>query len=395
MHSGELNQFDAAASFIHATRSSRVNTAPRPGTILVVDDVVDYCEEIADGLAQHGFRVYFATSGRQAIDIGSLLRPDVLVSDWMLKDHVHGLAVSEALRLVYPSLQTVLITGFASQDLRLDARIADVFEFLEKPFPLEAVETAVRRALATPHPWKHSVGIGFIEVDQNGTIVFANYGAWAMLAGRIGTGTAVEMSDVLDDEQISLLSGAAQHWVEVSPKGEEPELWLARARIVPENNSTVYVLLNWKNRAYRYSAIVNRLLGLREPQPKDIQLAGHVLVVDDYEAVRRIAVDILRHFNCICHTAQTHEEAIRLFVHDVDIKHVILDFEMPNSNIQELLTQLRSVRPDVEIIGTSSNNNSAQFAALGVTRFLPKPWEVDQLLETLAPKSSSARDFED
>ncbi|MFN8392557.1 MAG: response regulator [Bdellovibrionota bacterium] len=385
MLSAELNQFEANEDNLRAIRSERLNTASRPATILVVDDVLDYCEEIAYGLSRHGYRVFIATSGREAIDIGSFVRPDVLVTDWMLKDHVHGLAVSEALRLVYPSLQTVLITGFASQDLRVDARVADVFEFLEKPFPMEDIEQAVRNALVSPHPWKHALGIGFVEIDQTGNIVFANYGAWCMLAKRIGSGTTLKAHEIFADDQLKVLEGATKGWVEVSPLGEEKEIWLVRGRKISEQDSTIYVMLNWKNRAYRYSAIVHRLLGLQEPQPKDIQLNGHVLVVDDYEAVRRIAVDILRHFNCICHTAQTHEEAIRLFVHDVDIRHVILDFEMPGSNIEELIQRLRTLRPNTEIIGTSSNNNAAKFAALGVDRFLAKPWEVDQLLQALCP----------
>jgi len=393
MHTAELLQIEEPSHEYHSGADHRVFSAKRAPTVLVVDDVLDYCEELAHGLSRVGYRVFVASSGREAIDIGSIVRPDVLVTDWMLKDHVHGLAVSEALRLVYPSMQTVLITGFASQDLRVDARVADVFEFLEKPFPLEDIVAAVGRAASNPHPWKHPLGIGFFEADSSGRVVFANYGAWSMLAKNIGTGTTVDLAEIFNEGQLKMLAQSTDHWTELCIISDEPEVWLVRGKKVPEHNSTIYVLLNWQSRSYRYSAVVQRLLGLREPQPKDFHLDGHVLIVDDYEAVRRIAVDVLRHFNCVCHTAQSHDEAIRLFAHDVDIKHVILDFEMPGSNVTELVARLRSLRPNVRIIGSSSNSNRAKFEELGVEKFLAKPWEVDQLLQILTPETKPSGDF--
>ena len=365
------------------SEASRKTTEARSGTVLVVDDVRDYCEEIAFALSRDGYRVLIATSGREAILAGTVARPDVLVTDWMLKDHVHGLDVAEALQLVSPTMQTILITGFASEDLRVDARVAEVFQFIEKPFPIEDIRKSVRAARQATRPWTHQMLIGFLEVNRSRSIVYANPAARELFGRTITGEDSGNLDEIFNSDQLLSLYVANEQWVEAFPMSPKLCTWSVRGREL-QNGNTIYVLLDERHKAYRCSALVNRLLGLKENLPKELQLEGHILVVDDYEAVRRLAVDVLRHFNCVCHTAQTHEEAIRLFAHDVDIKTVILDFEMQSSDPVELVNRLRDLRPGVRIIGTSVKENRAAFAAMGVKYFLAKPWEVNQLLEILS-----------
>ena len=114
--------------------------------ILVVDDEAGYCEELTLSLAHAGHEVETAMSGRQAIDLGARYRPDVLVADWMLRNSIHGLHVSQVLRTIRPEAQTILITGFASQHLKAEAKRFRVYDFIEKPFSLDRLHTAVRDA---------------------------------------------------------------------------------------------------------------------------------------------------------------------------------------------------------------------------------------------------------
>lgn len=102
-----------------------------------------------------------------------------------------------------------------------------------------------------------------------------------------------------------------------------------------------------------------------------------------FEAIRRLAVDVLRHFRCVCHTAQTHEEAVRLFAHDIDIKYIILDCEVPGGDLKDFVARVRALRSDTKIIGTSGKDKQAEFRDLGIFDFLPKPWEVNDLLRAL------------
>jgi CheY-like chemotaxis protein len=61
----------------------------------------------------------------------------------------------------------------------------------------------------------------------------------------------------------------------------------------------------------------------------------------------------------------------------------VLDYHMRGADVASLMARIRSQRPDVTIVGHSSMERREHFAALGVDRFLLKPWTPDQLWELL------------
>ena len=66
--------------------------------VLIVDDERDYRDQLSLCLSEDELEIRTAGSGREAIDLGACFRPDVLVADWMLKNHIHGLHVAEVLQ---------------------------------------------------------------------------------------------------------------------------------------------------------------------------------------------------------------------------------------------------------------------------------------------------------
>ena len=116
-------------------------------TVLIVEDEDSLRETLSGYLAHEGFEVIAAASGYEALEIGFDTKPDVLIADWMLKDHIHGLHVSEVFRALHPGLNTILITGFPSQDLLEESDRCGVSRLLEKPFDLQELQDAVRFAL--------------------------------------------------------------------------------------------------------------------------------------------------------------------------------------------------------------------------------------------------------
>ena len=117
--------------------------------VLVVDDEPSYRKYLEKYLTHEGYEVRAAGNGREAMEIAKGFEPHVLLVDWMLKDRLHGLDVGLALRASHASLQILLMTGYASADVREQARQANVFRFLEKPFGLEEVASAVADAVRT------------------------------------------------------------------------------------------------------------------------------------------------------------------------------------------------------------------------------------------------------
>ncbi|MCH7868856.1 MAG: response regulator [Myxococcales bacterium] len=116
--------------------------------VLIVDDEPSYRDYLERFLTREGYDVRTASTGQEALAIGKDFLPQVILADWMLKDHIHGLQVAESLREIKPDLQILLMTGFPSSEIRKEADRAEVFRFLEKPFGLDEVSAAIAAATA-------------------------------------------------------------------------------------------------------------------------------------------------------------------------------------------------------------------------------------------------------
>jgi CheY-like chemotaxis protein len=119
-------------------------------------------------------------------------------------------------------------------------------------------------------------------------------------------------------------------------------------------------------------------------------LCGPVLVVDDDADYRKIVALRLGSIGCRCQLAGTHAEALRLLSRHPDIEVAVLDYHMRGADIARLVEQVRAIRPEVMLVGHSSMERVKHFAALGVDRFLLKPWTPEQLGEVL---QSDGRSF--
>jgi CheY-like chemotaxis protein len=53
---------------------------------------------------------------------------------------------------------------------------------------------------------------------------------------------------------------------------------------------------------------------------------------------------------------------------------------MPDGHVAHLVPRLRTVRPDLPVVGTSAANRGKDFARCGVNRFIAKPWGLEDLV---------------
>lgn len=352
--------------------------------ILVVDDVADYCDELATGLSLDGHSVLTAHDPAYAIYLGSSIRPDVLVTDWLLQSHIYGLDVSEAIRIVKSNVQTVLITGFATIDLYQQANEFGVTNFLEKPFPLARIREAVKTAIRMPSVVGTDAPVGILELDERGAVSYQNDYAQRMFA-RLNFNLSVRnLKDMLRIEVSGEFPAARHKWLEFHVPSAEFGLWQVRTRPLFPGRELI-VLIDAENKGWKNSSLVARLLGLPEEDLGwgHVEVDGHVLVVDDSETIRMLARSILAELNVVCHTAQTLEEALRLFVHDSEIHHVVLDYEIGDTTPEQFVGQMQYLRPNTHIVGTSGGAFANRFAQMEVKEFLPKPWLADELVEIL------------
>jgi CheY-like chemotaxis protein len=72
--------------------------------------------------------------------------PDVLIVDWQLRDDFDGFDVTNKLRETIPNLSTILITGYPAPNLEPKAMGSQIKAVLYKPFSVEDLREAVRKA---------------------------------------------------------------------------------------------------------------------------------------------------------------------------------------------------------------------------------------------------------
>ncbi len=122
-----------------------MNERERPH-VLVVDDQTDMAGVIAEALVDHGYTAFTASSGSEALDVLRNERVDAVVTDLSMP-HVDGLDVLRASRRLDPSRPVILMTGFGAVDSALQAFEVGAYQYLLKPFRMDTLAEALRKAL--------------------------------------------------------------------------------------------------------------------------------------------------------------------------------------------------------------------------------------------------------
>jgi CheY-like chemotaxis protein len=348
--------------------------------VLIADDDERYRDYLRASLAEQGHEVGTVDAGRVAIDYGVRFRPQVLVTDWMLRDHIHGLRVANVLRAVDPNLQAIVITGFPSSDLQRDARQSGVFRFIEKPFEIRDMVEAVNAAAATKHTGSMAL-FGLIEVDSRGRVVNTNCKARDMLARLRGAETPQRLDEVFGAEAITYLVESNERWIGVRPVGREPVEWLLRSKTWPDGG--VLVLLPASSASLQGDPLIETLLEIDRPRDLHWPFDDRVLVMDDIREVRSLCAQLLERVGCVCYKAESEDLAFKLFRADQQIGVVILDYEMSLGDLGTFVAELKDIRPQVKIVGTSADDQRRAFRAIGVERYLDKGWQLTDLISAV------------
>ncbi len=114
---------------------------------------------------------------------------------------------------------------------------------------------------------------------------------------------------------------------------------------------------------------------------------GLVMVVDDEEAVRRMAKATLERYGYTVVVAQDGKEAVDIFATMADdVSAVLLDMAMPVMNGREAARRIVEIRPRTPILITSGYNESEAIDWIeqqGLSGFIQKPYTASQLAERI------------
>ncbi len=123
-----------------------MNVMTDTGTILVVDDDSINRQVVALKLVAAGFVTTLAASGEEALDCLDLGEFDAVVTDVRMPG-ISGIDLLRNIRLRFPRLPVILMTGFIEEDVREGAITWNAAALFQKPVSRADLVMAVKVAI--------------------------------------------------------------------------------------------------------------------------------------------------------------------------------------------------------------------------------------------------------
>jgi len=136
-----------------------------PATILVVDDELGIREGCRRILSRAGHQVVVAATGEegwQQIQSGQF---DLVLLDIMMPD-INGMELLKRIMPFDPNLVCIIITGYATVELAVQAIKGGAYDFISKPFDANALLMTVRRGLERRHLSLEARRLAQIEAEK-------------------------------------------------------------------------------------------------------------------------------------------------------------------------------------------------------------------------------------
>ena len=158
----------------------------RGASILVVDDEREIVRALQRSLTAHGYTVFTASSGEEAVEMVAKLHPDLLLLDLLLPG-MSGLEVCRRVRAVSNVPIIVLSVKNTERD-KVEALDLGADDYVAKPFGMKEVlarvRVVLRRVIQPPSGAEPRFQMGLLSVD------FAR--RWVQVDGREVTLTPTE-----------------------------------------------------------------------------------------------------------------------------------------------------------------------------------------------------------
>ena len=115
--------------------------------LLVVDDEEDFLESIVMRIALRGIEVHGVASGTAALEYleANPDQVDVVLLDIKMPG-MDGLETLRHIKASHPKLETIVVTGHASQEFSRLGRELGAYDYLIKPIRLDTILESIRAA---------------------------------------------------------------------------------------------------------------------------------------------------------------------------------------------------------------------------------------------------------
>lgn len=114
--------------------------------IAVVDDEIEFANDLAKGLELLGYEVRKAASGSHAIEVINKNKPDIVLCDYKLDD-MDGTQVIERTKPSNPGAVYIMVTAYYDEGYMDTFKKAGADEVIYKPIQLEELDSIIKRML--------------------------------------------------------------------------------------------------------------------------------------------------------------------------------------------------------------------------------------------------------
>ena len=142
--------------------SKSLNNRHLAPLILIIDDEDAIIKTLGNLLEDDGFRVVSVSDPRLAIKFVGELIPDVVLMDVFMPG-LNGIDLLTLLKKEFPSQSVIMISGYSTISIALEALKAGAADFIEKPFNVDELIKKINKELARNN-----------EIDVAANNVFSN-----------------------------------------------------------------------------------------------------------------------------------------------------------------------------------------------------------------------------
>jgi len=112
--------------------------------LLVVDDDVTMLDLFREGMGKDDLSIETAGEGREALGKLKRFPADIVITDFRMPG-MNGLELLEEIRLAYPDIFVVVVTGHGTVEDAVKAMKAGAYDYILKPFDFETIRKVIQK----------------------------------------------------------------------------------------------------------------------------------------------------------------------------------------------------------------------------------------------------------
>ena len=114
--------------------------------VLIIDDEYLIRISLKEGLTDLGYLTRETETIREGLALAEQFKPDVVILDNRLGDAL-GMEYIESIKKIDEDIQIIIITAYGSVSQAVQAIRRGAYDYVQKPFDIEAIDIVIRRAL--------------------------------------------------------------------------------------------------------------------------------------------------------------------------------------------------------------------------------------------------------